>query len=132
METLTEETLPSAYVLPGIRCNTFENFVSVVSAAYNITPSKLYEKTNKREIVEPRQLVIFYLLNVLKYTQVKAGQPFLLDHATSLHAKRNIQGMIKTNTIFRLKFIEISHELGLKGHEINNLIEGRKFDENSF
>jgi len=85
----------------------------IVCDNYNITPELLYTKSRKRAICFPRQ-IIMYLLMLNNYTSISAGAVYDRDHATALHAKKTVLGLMDTdkNIKNRLQIIidQISNE----------------------
>lgn len=76
---------------------------SIVSKFYGITPSDLNYKTRKREIVECRQIGMYY---GKMFTKRSLSQIGLVmggkDHATVLYSIRVVNNLIDTDKDFRL------------------------------
>lgn len=65
---------------------------------YNlITPSTIDNKTRQREIVQSRQMVMYYIGKYTKLSNMAIGSIFNQDHATYLHAKSTISNLIDTD-----------------------------------
>lgn len=76
----------------------------VICAEWGIPPARLYEKTRLRQVVEPRQLMFFWMAKNTKETLESIGAVYKKDHATVLHGKRAVENLIETNAEYREKF----------------------------
>ena len=83
----------------------------IVSSYYRILPSSLFAKTKRREIVEPRQVVMAISRLETPFSLKQIGFRYNKDHATVLHALRVVCNMFNTDKYFREKFTEIISEL---------------------
>ena len=110
MKTLPEKQIDEADV------------IRVVSNEYKIEPERLKIHAHPRPVAEPRMLCMYLINKVIGYGLAKTGEIFARDHSTVLHGCRTVQAMVNNNREFRQRFIRISHELGIGGIEINNLI----------
>lgn len=86
-----------------------------VCSVWQLTPSKLHERTRKRKIVEARQLVFWYMTRLTKLSLADIG--FIYgegyDHATVLHAKKTVNNMRDTNQEFREKLEQVEAQMKL-------------------
>lgn len=70
----------------------------IVSKYFNIPISLLQKKTRKREIVQARQMEMFFALNYTNLSLAKIGLRYgKKDHATVYHAKKTIENLYDTN-----------------------------------
>lgn len=75
-----------------------KNVAEVVSNFYNITEKSLYDKTRKKEVVRPRQVIMFLLREDFNASYPYIGQKLGgRDHTTVIHAYEKIKGDIKNN-----------------------------------
>ena len=71
---------------------------------YKISPSDLFGKKKTKNIVEPRMIAIYLIIDLLSMPLVTIGQIFGgRDHTTVIHARDKISEEMKTNT--RLKIV---------------------------
>lgn len=80
------------------------DIVSAVCQYYKISPSDLFGKKKTKNIVEPRMIAIYLIIDLLSMPLVTIGQIFGgRDHTTVIHARDKISEEMKTNT--RLKIV---------------------------
>jgi len=81
---------------------SIDEIVNAVCKSYNIDPGLVRLRTNKREIVEPRQLCVTLLVIMLKMTTSNAGKEMGgFDHATVLNGIRRVSERYQTYTYYR-------------------------------
>lgn len=98
-----------------------ENYLSAITPKqienvtcrhYNIPSHILHSKSQKREITEPRQ-VIMTLMHAIDKSNNAAAEYFVKDHATSTHARKVIADLYATNKEFKGKLDRIMHDLNI-------------------
>ncbi len=86
----------------------------VVCNYYNIGLELLQSKTRKREIVQARQVAMFFSKSLTKSSLATIGSQIGgKDHATVLHACKTVNNLIETDKRFRLQVDEIEKKLKL-------------------
>ena len=84
----------------------------VVCNYYNIGLELLQSKTRKREIVQARQVAMFFSKTMTKSSLATIGSQIGgKDHATVLHACKTVNNLIETDKRFRLQVDEIEKKL---------------------
>jgi chromosomal replication initiator protein len=84
----------------------------VVCNYYNIGLEQLQSKTRKREIVQARQVAMFFSKTLTKSFLATIGSQIGgKDHATVLHACKTVNNLIETDKRFRLQVDEIEKKL---------------------
>jgi len=84
----------------------------VVCNYYNIGLEMLQSKTRKREIVQARQVAMFFSKTLTKSSLATIGSQIGgKDHATVLHACKTVNNLIETDKRFRLQVDEIEKKL---------------------
>jgi len=84
----------------------------VVCNYYNIGLEMLQSKTRKREIVQARQVAMFFSKSMTKSSLATIGSQIGgKDHATVLHACKTVNNLIETDKRFRLLVDEIENKL---------------------
>jgi len=84
----------------------------VVCNFYNIGLEQLQSKTRKREIVQARQVAMFFSKTLTKSSLATIGSQIGgKDHATVLHACKTVNNLIETDKRFRLQVDEIEKKL---------------------
>jgi chromosomal replication initiator protein len=80
------------------KSTTLKNIIKAVAEFYDISEKELFERSRKKEIVKPRQ-VIMYLLR----EELKSSFPFIglkiggRDHTTAIHACEKIRKELETD-----------------------------------
>jgi chromosomal replication initiator protein len=84
----------------------------VVCSYFNIGVEQLQSKTRKREIVQARQVAMYFSKSLTKSSLATIGtQIGGKDHATVLHACKTVNNLIETDKRFRLQIDEIEKKL---------------------
>lgn len=106
-----EQTNQGANIAPGLLIDL--NFVEqAVARSYDVTMQELHSGTRKREIVEPRQIVMFFGYRMLKMRLSKVGAHFVKDHATVSHAERKVKELYQTSKPYRNRMNEFLVQFG--------------------
>ena len=84
----------------------------VVCSYFNIPIDHIQSKTRKREIVQARQVAMFFSKNLTKASLATIGSQIGgKDHATVLHACKTVNNLIDTDKRFRIQIDEIEKKL---------------------
>ncbi|MFV0521322.1 MAG: chromosomal replication initiator protein DnaA [Mangrovibacterium sp.] len=91
------------------------NYISkVVCDNLNLEIEDIQSKTRKREIVQARQLAMYFSKEMTKQSLSAIGaQIGKKDHATVLHACKTVKNLIETDKSFRTTFQKIEQKLKL-------------------
>jgi len=85
---------------------SIEYISKVVCDYFNMSVDSLQAKTRKREIVQARQIAMYFSKSLTKYSLASIGaQIGSKDHATILHACKTVNNLIDTDKNFR-QFVE--------------------------
>ncbi|MEK7178862.1 MAG: chromosomal replication initiator protein DnaA [Patescibacteria group bacterium] len=77
-----------------------DDVVKIVCDFYNIERGHIYEKTRRKEIVKPRQIIMFLLREDFNISFPTIGQKLGgRDHTTVIHSCEKIKGAVKTDTV---------------------------------
>lgn len=79
---------------PSIITTKKEEIIYEVCKVYEIQESTIFQKSRKRTIVEPRQMVMFLLRHDLDMPFSKIARLFRCHHATVIHAVRIMKVLI--------------------------------------
>lgn len=90
---------------------SFELIADTVSRFYNIDKQLLYGKSRKREISDARQLVMYLTKKKTQMSSTNIGQKLSRDHATVLHACKQIEQRLSIEKKFRHEVEMIENEL---------------------
>ncbi len=75
-----------------------KDVVKIVTDFYNIEESNIYEKTRKKEVVKPRQVIMYLLREDLNISYPSIGEKLGgRDHTTVIHSCEKIKEDIKSN-----------------------------------
>ncbi len=84
----------------------------VVCNYFNLPIDQIQTKTKKREIVQARQVAMFFSKSLTKASLATIGtQIGGKDHATVLHACKTVNNLIETDKRFRIQIDEIEKKL---------------------
>lgn len=84
-----------------------KEIVKIVSTFYNIDEESIYEKTRKKEVVKPRQVVMYILREDMNISYPSIGEKLGgRDHTTVIHSCEKVKEDIKSNQIL---LQEINH-----------------------
>lgn len=81
----------------------FDTIAKIVCDAYDESLIFVKSTMRKREIVEPRQVIMYAMKELTNYSLAKIGAHFngingqVKDHATVLHALKSISNLMETN-----------------------------------
>jgi len=93
---------------------TVDMIQKIVCEYFNLKPEELKAKTRRREIVQPRQIIMYF---AKKYTKSSLQAIGALcggkDHSTVLHACRNIEDLKQTDKQIRSYLEDIERKLNL-------------------
>lgn len=77
---------------------TIKEIVDVVAEYYSLNSSEICMKSRKREIVQPRQIAMFFAKKMTKHSLAQiAFEIGQKDHATVLHASKTVQNLMDTD-----------------------------------
>ncbi len=91
---------------------TAQDVVRVVAECFSVSPSDLTNRCRKREIVEPRQVCMYLLRDLLKLSYPFIGERLgKRDHTTAIHAYEKISEELTRNSHLNQKVIMIKDKL---------------------
>lgn len=91
---------------------TVEKIQQIVCGHFNISAELLQEKTRKREVVQARQLAMYFSKNCTKASLSYIGNQIgKKDHATVLYACKAVTDLMETDRKFKLQVEEIQKKL---------------------
>lgn len=85
-------------------------------------PWELLQKKRKREIVQRRQLCMYFGKKYTKASLAIIGKEYLKDHATVLHSITQIENLITTDREFRGEVVQLQSKL-------DQLVSGESDDQ---
>lgn len=84
----------------------------IVCDYFNLTPEALQTKTRKREIVQARQIAMFFSKSLTKSSLATIGSKIGgKDHATVLHACKTVNNLLDTDKQFKNQLEELEKKL---------------------
>jgi len=101
---------------------TYKEICLSICEGEGIAYDDLVSRSRKRELVQTRQLCMYFGHMFLKHSMTLAaiGAPFGRDHATVLHAKKTVQNIMTFDKVFRarvlhyeMKFEKLKTETGI-------------------
>ena len=103
--------LAKAVIANSVRINkpqiTFELIAEKVASFYNIDTADLYGKSRKREISDARQLLMYFAKNEAQLSSTNIGMRLSRNHATVLHACKQIEQRMSVEKKFQEEVMAI-------------------------
>ncbi|HEX7069201.1 MAG TPA: chromosomal replication initiator protein DnaA, partial [Rhodothermales bacterium] len=94
---------------------TIEEIQRTVCGYFNIPEDLVRAKTRKREVVQARQVAMYFSKELTQHSLKTIGLHFGgRDHSTVIHANQSIENQIETDPKFREVIEEIRHKLELR------------------
>ncbi len=94
---------------------TIEYIQKVVGDYFDIPVDKINSKTRKREIVQARQLAMYFSKTYTKNSLAAIGSKLgNKDHATVLHACKTVKNLYDTDRSFKKHFDELNDSLKIR------------------
>ncbi len=91
---------------------TANDIIKAVSEFYEISPNDLINRSRKQEVVEPRQVAMYLLREILKMSYPNIGEKLgKRDHTTVIHAWEKINYEINNNPSFSQKIMLIKERI---------------------
>lgn len=87
---------------------SIKDVIKLVSEFYNIEEESVYDKTRKKEVVKPRQVIMYILREDLSVSFPSIGEKVGgRDHTTVIHSYEKVKEEIKTNTVLMEEITQI-------------------------
>ena len=87
---------------------TPKDVVDIVADYYNINPAIIYEKTRRKEVVRPRQIIMYILREVVGISYPTIGESLGgRDHTTVIHSCDRIKNMLKDDHVLQQEIEQI-------------------------
>lgn len=90
---------------------TFEIIADAVASHYNIDTELIYGKSRKREINDARQLLMYMAKKELNLSSTNIGMRLSRNHATVLHAFKQIEQRLSVEKNFRQELETIKNDI---------------------
>lgn len=93
---------------------TIEEIQRLVCGYFSIPEDLVRAKTRKREVVQARQVAMYFAKQFTQHSLKTIGLHFGgRDHSTVIHANQSVENQIETDPKFRLMLDEIRHKIDL-------------------
>jgi len=87
---------------------SIKDVIKIVSEFYNIEEKSVYDKTRKKEVVKPRQVIMYILREDLSISFPSIGEKMGgRDHTTVIHSYEKVRGEMKSNTVLLEEITQI-------------------------
>ena len=94
---------------------TIEEIQRIVCEYFDIAEDLVRAKTRKREVVQARQVAMYFAKQLTQHSLKTIGLHFGgRDHSTVIHANQSVENQIETNPKFREMIEEIGHKIDLR------------------
>lgn len=92
---------------------SYKEVVKIISDFYKIEEESIYEKTRKKEIIKPRQIIMYILREDFSISYPSIGEKLGgRDHTTVIHSCEKIKKEIKIDTLLLKEIQEIRSIIG--------------------
>lgn len=103
--------VPGIYEIPQIN---IDHIQKVVCNYFNVPLEMLQSNTRKREIVQTRQIAMYFAKNLTKLSCAAIGfQIGDKDHATVHHAYKTVNNLLDTDKRFKIQIDEIRKSINI-------------------
>jgi chromosomal replication initiator protein len=92
-----------------------QNPIQPICELWGVTPEQLTGKSKPTNIVEARQVLAWYLVNVAHFRLTKVGKLLNRTHATILHAVETVDGALKVDRLLQRKVVTLLSRLNHEG-----------------
>ncbi len=87
---------------------SIKDVIKIVSEFYNVEEESVYDKTRKKEVVKPRQVIMYILREDLSISFPSIGEKMGgRDHTTVIHSCEKVKEDIKTNPVLMEEITQI-------------------------
>ncbi len=87
---------------------SIKDVIKLVSDFYNVDEEAVYDKTRKKEVVKPRQVIMYILREDLSVSFPSIGEKMGgRDHTTVIHSCEKVKEEIKTNPVLLEEITQI-------------------------
>lgn len=94
---------------------TIDQIQAIVCEYFDMPQDLVRAKTRKREVVQARQVAMFFAKQLTQHSLKSIGLHFGgRDHSTVIHANQSVNNQMETNTKFRELVEEIRHKIDLR------------------
>lgn len=94
---------------------TIEQIQRLVCEYFDIPEDMVRAKTRKREVVQARQVAMFFAKQLTQHSLKTIGLHFGgRDHSTVIHANQSVENQVETDPSFREIIDEIAHKIDLR------------------
>jgi chromosomal replication initiator protein len=80
-----------------------DQIIKAVGEFFNVSPEELLRRNRKKEVVEPRQIVMYLMRDILEMSYPYIGEKMGRDHTTAIHAVEKISQEINKNSSLNQK-----------------------------
>ena len=107
---LVQSVIANAVKVNKPQC-TFEYMAETVANFYQIDTEDLYGKSRKREISDARQVLMYFAKNIGQLSSTNIGMRLSRNHATVLHACKQVEQRVSVEKNFREEIEQIRQKL---------------------
>lgn len=114
-------------VMPEIRLSKdqlLQKVESAVCSVWGVHPARLHENSRERVVVEPRQLIFWWMHRHSNDSLVTIGKYYGKDHTTVMHARKVVSNLLETDKEYRQKYeaaTQLLEKLTAKNREYDTL-----------
>jgi len=92
---------------------SYKEVIKIIADFYKIEEETIYEKTRKKEVIKPRQIIMYILREDFSISYPSIGEKLGgRDHTTVIHSYEKIKSEIKSDTLLSKEIQEIRGMIG--------------------
>ena len=90
-----------------------DNYTKIIADFYKIEETVIYEKTRKKEVIKPRQVIMYILREDFNISYPSIGEKLGgRDHTTVIHSCEKIKNEVKIDSLLSKEIQEIRSIIG--------------------
>jgi len=104
----------SVYILPGVK----PPIIGYIMTLLGTSEEALKQRNRKREMSDKRQLAMYLIYRTCRRSSIRVGEMVARDHATVLHACKQIENRAFWDVKFKQRLSELLEKI--KNYDLSN------------
>ena len=90
-----------------------KDVIKTIADFYNVEEGSIYEKTRRKEVVKPRQVIMYFLREELNISYPSIGEKMGgRDHTTVIHSCEKIKNELRDNSSLAQEINQLKAMIG--------------------
>ena len=109
----TSKKLLKGFIFSPFDVANYKKIIETVSKFYNLDEKNIFDSTRRKEIVKPRQIIMYILREDFSISYPSIGEKLGgRDHTTVIHSYEKIKNEIRSDTLLLKEIQEIRSIIG--------------------